>query len=153
MQTIRNLSLRGLFGRLAATQSGKFNAPGSRSGMTMIEVVVAITLLSGSLLVMAAFIARYANVSGGIARRSEANELVADRLEEVKGAIRYSAIDSLYAKNEATIANHPGFTRKTLVVRTGGAAPSFYDYKTITVIVSGGGLATPSKKTTVISVF
>jgi prepilin-type N-terminal cleavage/methylation domain-containing protein len=152
--TNRSLSLRGLLRRLAATPSkGSRSIEQHRSGMTMIEVVVAITLLSGALMVMGAFIARYANISGMIARRSEANELVADRLEEVKGAIRYSVIDSLYAKNEATIANHPGYSRKTLVVRTGGAAPSFYDYKTVTVIVSGGGLATPSKKTTVISVF
>ena len=121
--------------------------------MTLIEVIVSIVLLTGALLAMGAFIARYANVTGAIARRSEANELVADRLEEVKGALRYSAIDSLYAKTEPTIAGHPGLTRQTLVTRTGGAAPSLYDYKTVTVIVNGPGLKTPSKKTTIISVF
>lgn len=124
-----------------------------RSGMTLIECIVAIVLLSMSLLAMTAFMARYANVSGTMARRSEANELVADRLEEVKGAIRYSAIDSLYAKTENSITGHPGLTRQTLVTHTGGAAPSLYDYKTVTVIVTGPGLVTPSKKTTVISVF
>jgi len=121
--------------------------------MTLIECIVAIVLLSMSLLAMTAFMARYANVSGTMARRSEANELVADRLEEVKGAIRYSAIDSLYAKTENSITGHPGLTRQTLVTHTGGAAPSLYDYKTVTVIVTGPGLVTPSKKTTVISVF
>jgi prepilin-type N-terminal cleavage/methylation domain-containing protein len=124
-----------------------------RAGMTLIEVIVAMVLLTGALLSMSAFIARYANVTGAVARRSEANELVADRLEEVKGALRYSAIDSLYAKTEPSIPNHPGLTRQTLVTRTGGAAPSLYDYKTVTVIVNGPGLKTPSKKTTVISVF
>ena len=125
----------------------------SRAGMTLIEVIVAMVLLTGALLSMGAFIARYANVTGSIARRSEANELVADRLEEVKGGLKYSAIDSLYAKTEPTIAGHPGLTRQTLVTRTGGFAPSLYDYKTVTVIVNGPGLKTPSKKTTIISVF
>jgi prepilin-type N-terminal cleavage/methylation domain-containing protein len=124
-----------------------------RAGMTLIEVIVALVLLTGALLSMGAFIARYAKVTGAVSRRSEANELVADRLEEVKGALRYSAIDSLYAKTEPTLPGHPGLTRQTLVTRTGGAAPSLYDYKTVTVIVNGPGLTTPSKKTTVISVF
>jgi prepilin-type N-terminal cleavage/methylation domain-containing protein len=125
----------------------------SRAGMTLIEVIVAMVLLTGALLSMSAFIARYAKVTGAVARRSEANELVADRLEEVKGALKYSAIDSLYAKTEPSIPGHVGLTRQTLVTRTGGAAPSLYDYKTVTVIVNGPGLKTPSKKSTVISVF
>jgi Tfp pilus assembly protein PilV len=121
--------------------------------MTLIEVIVAVVLLSGALLAMGAFIARYANVNGTMTRRSEANELVADRLEAVKAAISYSTIETIYAKTETSIPNHAGYIRRTLVTRTGGAAPSLYDYKTITVIVTGGGLPTPSKKTTVISVF
>ena len=128
-------------------------AGSNRSGMTLIEVIVAIMLMTGAMLSMGAFIARYANVSGTMQRRIEANELVADRLEEVKGALLYSAIESVYAKTEASITGHPGLTRQTLVTHTGGAAPSLYDYKTITVIVNGPGLKTPSKKTTVISIF
>jgi prepilin-type N-terminal cleavage/methylation domain-containing protein len=125
----------------------------NRSGMTLIEVIVSIVLLTGACLAMGAFIARYANVSGTVARRVEANELVADRLEEVKGGLLYSTIEAVYVKTEPSIAGHPGLTRQTLVTHTGGAAPSFYDYKTVTVIVNGSGLKTPSKKTTVISVF
>ena len=86
-------------------------------------------------------------------RRIEANELVADRLEEVKGALSYTTIEANFAKTEASITGHPGLTRQTLVTHTGGAAPSLYDYKTVTVIVNGPGLKTPSKKTTIISIF
>jgi prepilin-type N-terminal cleavage/methylation domain-containing protein len=125
----------------------------NRSGMTLIEVIVSIVLLSGALLSMGAFIARYANVSGTMQRRIEANELVADRLEEVKGALSYTTIEANFAKTEASITGHPGLTRQTLVTHTGGAAPSLYDYKTVTVIVNGPGLKTPSKKTTIISIF
>ena len=125
----------------------------NRSGMTLIEVIVAMVLLTGAMLSMGAFIARYANVSGTVQRRIEANELVADRLEEVKGALKYSVIETVFAKTEPSITGHPGLTRQTLVTHTGGAAPSLYDYKTVTVIVNGPGLKTPSKKTTVISIF
>ena len=125
----------------------------NRSGMTLIEVIVAMVLLTGAMLSMGAFIARYANVSGTVQRRIEANEFVADRLEEVKGALKYSVIESVFAKTEPSITGHPGLTRQTLVTHTGGAAPSLYDYKTVTVIVNGPGLKTPSKKTTVISIF
>ena len=125
----------------------------TRAGMTLIEVIVAISLLSGVLLSMSVYMARYAKMTGQVSRRIEANELVADRLEEVKGAIRYSAIDSVFAKTEPTITGHPGLTRQTLVLRTLTGAPIPNDYKTITVIVNGPGLTTPSKKTTVISVF
>jgi Tfp pilus assembly protein PilV len=121
--------------------------------MTLVEVIVAMMLLSGALLSMGAFMARYANVSGAMSRRIEANELVADRLEEVKGALKYATIEANYAKSEPSISGHPGLTRQTVITHTGGAAPSFYDYKTVTVIVTGPGLKSPSKKTTIISVF
>jgi Tfp pilus assembly protein PilV len=121
--------------------------------MTLIEVIVAMTLLTATLLSMGAFIARYAKVTGAVAIRSEANELVADRLEVVKGAVRYSTIETLYAASEGSIPNHPGFARKTLVTHTGGLPPSLYDYKTVTVIVTTPALKNPAKKSTVISVF
>jgi Tfp pilus assembly protein PilV len=124
----------------------------NRSGMTIIEVIVAITLLTGALLAMAAFIARYAQVTGNTTTRTEANELVADRLEEVKGAMKYTAIES-FAKTESAIPNHPGFARQTIVSHTGGTPPSLYDYKTVTVLVTNPSLRTPAKKSTVISVF
>ena len=56
----------------------------NRSGMTLIEVIVSIVLLTGALLSMGAFIARYANVSGTMQRRVEANELVAIFTTSVK---------------------------------------------------------------------
>jgi Tfp pilus assembly protein PilV len=120
--------------------------------MTLIEVIVAITLLTGALLAMAAFIARFAQVTGTTTIRAEANELVADRLEEVKGAMKYSTIES-FAKTESAIPNHPGFGRQTIVTHTGGTPPSLYDYKTVTVLVTSPSLRTPAKKSTVISVF
>ena len=124
-----------------------------RKGMTLVEVIVAITLLAGALLSMCAFIARYSKVASTMSIRSEANELVADRLEAVKGALKYSTIESNFVATETAIPNHPGFTRQTLVTHTGGLPPSRDDYKTVTVIVTKSTLLTPAKKTTIIAVF
>jgi prepilin-type N-terminal cleavage/methylation domain-containing protein len=124
-----------------------------RKGMTLIEVIVAMTLLAGALLSMGAFIARYAKIAGTMAIRSEANELVADRLESVKGAVRYATMETVYGGTEASIPYHPGFARQTLVTHTGGLPPSLYDYKTVTVIVTAPALSKPAKKSTVVSVF
>lgn len=124
-----------------------------RRGMTLIEVILAISLLTGALLSMGAFVASFATVTGNAAVRGEANELVADRLEEVKGALKYATLESNYAKSEAAIANHPGFARQTIITHTGGNPQAVYDYKTVTVIVTNPVLKKPAKKTTVISVF
>ncbi len=124
-----------------------------RHGMTLVEVIIAMVLLTGSLLAMGAFVARYANVTGSTTIRAEANELVADRLEEVKGALQYSTIEATFVKTESSIPSHPGFQRQTLVTHTGGIAPSLYDFKTVTVIVTNRALKNPAKKTTAISVF
>ena len=124
-----------------------------RNGMTLVEVIIAMVLLTGALLSMGAFVARYAMVTGNMSVRSEANELVADRLEAVKGALKYSTIEANFAASEPSITGHPGFKRVTLVTRTGGLPPSLYDYKTVTVIVTAPALKTPAKKSTIISVF
>ena len=124
-----------------------------RSGMTLVEVIVAMMLLTGALLSMGAFIARYATVTGAMSIRSEANELVADRLEAVKGALKYSTIEANFAATEQSIPQHPGFKRVTMVTRTGGLPPSPDDYKTVTVVVTSPALKTPAKKSTIISVF
>lgn len=114
---------------------------------------MAITLLTGALLGMGAFLARFAKASAAMQTRTTANQLVADRLEEVKGAVRYSAIDSIYAKTEASVPSAPGFTRQTLVSHVGGGPPDLVDYRVITVIVTSPSLTRPAKKTTIISAF
>lgn len=121
--------------------------------MTLIEVIMAISLLSVSLLSMGVFVGKFAKATRMMNSRNTASELVADRIEEVKGAARYSAIDSLYAVTETSITGFPGFTRKTMVAHVGGGAPDLDDYKVVTVIVTSGQLTSPSKKTTIISAF
>ena len=125
----------------------------SRAGFTLVEVMVAMMITAVVTVGMGAFMAGFVRAVGTANVRATANELVADRLEEVKGATRYSTIDSIYAGTETAIPGHTGFERRTLVRRVGGLPPDLYDYRVVTVIVSGRNLARPVKKTTIISSF
>lgn len=126
---------------------------GGCAGFTLIEVMIAMMITAVVTLGMGAFMVQFTRSVATANVRTTANELVADRLEEVKGATRYDAIDSLYAGTETAIPGHAGFERTTLVTRVGGLPPDLYDYRLVTVIVSGRNLAQPVKKTTVVSAF
>jgi hypothetical protein len=118
----------------------------------LIEVVVAMTLLVSVLTAMGVFAVRYAHAVTESHVRSTASDLATARLEEVKGASRYSAIDD-FAGKEASVTGYEKFSRTTLVKHVGGAAADFDDYKIVTVEVTGPGLETPVSETTVISSF
>ena len=67
----------------------------AKRGMTLIEVIVAMGLLGGVLFGMSAFSLRLAQASAVARIRATAGQLISDRLESVKGAPRYTAIDSM----------------------------------------------------------
>ena len=125
----------------------------ARRGMTLLEVVVAMSILGGALLSMAALMGRLAHTSGTSRLQSIANQLVADRLEVVKGAPRYAAIESLYVRTEVAIPGYAGFTRRTMVRHVGGLPTDSIDYKAVTVEVANAQLGRPVRKTTVIAFF
>lgn len=125
----------------------------ARRGMTLVEVIVALGLLGGVLLGMAAFGIRLAQASTVARIRATAGQLISDRLESVKSAPRYTVIDSMFVATETNIANFPGYTRQTWVGRVGGAATDTIDYKLITVEVRHPRLVKPMRKTTAIPPF
>lgn len=124
-----------------------------RSGMTLVEVIVAMGLLGGVLFGMSAFSLRLAQASAIARIRATAGQLISDRLETVKSAPRYSVIDSMFVATETQIGNFPGFTRQTWVTRIGGQAADTIDYKLITVEVRHAKLKQPMRKTTAIPPF
>lgn len=125
----------------------------ARRGMTLLEVVVAMSILGGALLSMAALMARLAHATGTARLQTIANQLAADRLEVVKSAPRYTAIESLYVRTELSIPGYPGYTRRTMVRRIGGQPTDSIDYKTVTVEIANAQLGRPVRRTTVISFF
>ena len=123
------------------------------AGMTLIEVVVALILLGGVLLSLGRFSGSLARTSGTTRLLASATQLVSDRIGTVKGAPRYTAIESLYVATEFTIAGFKDFKRQTMVKRIGGKATDSIDYKIITVEVSNPSLTKPVRKSTIIAPF
>ena len=130
------------------------NAPlRTRMGMTLIEVLVALILLGGVLLSLGKFSGALAHTSGTARLLATATQLVSDRIGVVKGAPRYTAIESLYVATETPVSGFKDFTRRTIAKRIGGKATDSIDYKIITVEVSNPSLTKPVRKSTVIAPF
>ena len=125
----------------------------AKRGMTLVEVIVAIGLLGGVLFGMSAFSLKLAQASTVARIRATASQLISDRLEQVKGAPRYTAIDTLYPATELNAGGFTGYTRQTWVKRVGGLPTDTIDYKLITVEVRHAKLVTPMRKTTAIPPF
>lgn len=126
---------------------------GTRKGMTLIEVIIAVTILAVAALSLAAFMGKFVRAVAVSDVRNTANELASQRLEEIKNAPRYPAIDTLYPGTVNMGAPYVGYSRQTLVTRTGGGPSDLYDYRTVTVIVSNPRLTTPIRRTTIIAAF
>ena len=120
-----------------------------RGGMTLIEVMIALVILTGALLGMGKFITSFSHATSDGALSSVASDLVLDRLETIKGSNSYALLDS-YNATELTIPGFTGYKRVTQVTRTLNATT---DYKAVTVTVSNPGLNTPVKKSTIIAAF
>ena len=125
----------------------------ARRGFTLVEVIVAMGLLGGVLFGLSAFSMKLAQASTVARIRATAGQLISDRIEQVKGAPRYTAIESLFTTTETNASGFTGFTRQTLVTRVGGQPTDTIDYKLITVEVRHARLKKPMRKTTAIPPF
>ena len=123
----------------------------ARRGLSLVEVIIALSILGGVLLALGAFSGKLSQATSQGRIRIAAAQLAADRIETVKAAPRYSMIESVYVSTEATIAGSPGYSRRTWVQRVGGAVTDTIDYKIITVQVSHSQLTGNVRKTTVIA--
>jgi len=124
-----------------------------RKGLTLIEVMMALTILACAILSMAAYLTKFARTVASADVLATANEIAADRLEAVKASPRYAAIDSLYTGTSALTGSYQGYTRVTTVTHTGGGNADLYDYRTVTVTVTNARLSKPVSKTSIIAAF
>lgn len=121
-----------------------------RRGMTLIEVLMALVILTGALLGMGRFITNFSHATSDGTLTSTAADLVLDRLEYLKATRPYSALSSYDDDEEDDIPGYPDFTRTTKVLRTNNAQ---YDYTAVTVTVSHPSLSAPVKKSTIIAAY
>jgi Tfp pilus assembly protein PilV len=125
----------------------------ARHGTTLVEVMMAVTILATAMLGIAGFMGRFARMVAVADVKNTANELASQRLEEIRNAPRYSAMDTLYPGLVALSSPYVGYSRRTLVTHTGGGAGDLYDYRTVTVVVTNPRLGTPIKRTTIVAAF
>lgn len=121
-----------------------------RSGFTLIEVMVALVILSVVLLGMGATIGGLLHTATSSDWNTAAQQLAEDRIEQVRLEPSYAALDTLYAGTESTFPGLSGWTRDTEIVHFGGTGQSV-DYKKVTVTVSGPGLRVPIARTVTVA--
>jgi len=124
---------------------------GAERGMTLIEIIIALTILAVVILGMGQFAFNFSRTERQSEARTIAVFLADQRLSEIRSSPNYAGIDSTYGVTEATITGFTGYSRATTIVHTGGPRPQTNDYKTVTVTVTAPTLATPVKKTIVVA--
>jgi prepilin-type N-terminal cleavage/methylation domain-containing protein len=125
----------------------------NRRGFSLVEVIVAITLLAGVLLGFAYFSQQMLHANQNVTARAVASDLATGRIEQIKAVRNYGSIVATFNnQTETWPAGHTnnGFTRQTYVSRTTNAQN---DYVTITVVVSGRGLNPAVRRTTSVAAY
>lgn len=137
------------------------NAPRARArpGMTIIEVMFAIVILSGVMLSLSRFGQSFTRAARNASHLTIASDLATARVEAVRAHASYGTIVSTFdntVETSATVGANPsmvgndGYTRTTLALRT---VNDTTDFVTVTVTVTAEVLSKPVAKTTIISAF
>jgi prepilin-type N-terminal cleavage/methylation domain-containing protein len=137
------MAKRRILSRLVAAELAPTRVAGTdmvrpvRAGMTLIECMVALVILSGSLLALGNFMGKYAHTTTMAAASGTALDLATDRIDAVRHAQVYATIPSLYAAVE-TIPEATGvnFTRTTTIKHIGGGPTDTLDVMVVTVKVA-----------------
>lgn len=127
-----------------------------RRGMTLIEVIISIVILSGAMLGLANFVRKFQHGVSDTTSQTLASDLATQRLEQIKGDRLYTGLTANYGSVVETFATDPvykGFTRTTVVTRCASCPTAINDYTTVTVSITGNNLPATMKKTTIIARF
>jgi prepilin-type N-terminal cleavage/methylation domain-containing protein len=109
--------------------------PSARRGMTLIEVMIALSIITTSMLGLGAFLPNFMHVSAKGTILSAASDLAVSRVETIKAWTTYSTMASTFNATETTgLTGCTGCTRVTLVTHTTSATS---DYNTVSVTVTG----------------
>jgi prepilin-type N-terminal cleavage/methylation domain-containing protein len=128
----------------------------ARRGMTLVEVMIAIVIMSGAMIGLAKFGGQFEHTTATAADMSLASDLATARIEQVKAFRTYTSIVATYNGTTQTYVGDPvynGFTVKTVAVRCAGCPTASNDYVTVTATTTGRSLVSPIAKTTIIAVF
>ena len=123
-----------------------------RRGMTLIETMVAITILATAMIGLGDFMGHFAHATKVASLQQRALDLATDRIDSVKHVSNYASIDSM-AGTQMVSADSSTYSLQTLVDHVGGGPTDTVDYRVVTVAVTMPTVQTPIRKTTIISAF
>lgn len=124
--------------------------------MSLVEVIVAMTILTGVLLVLGGFSVKFSQAASQARLVVGANEIAASRIDEMRTQGTYGAIDLLAspAAGDPIKTDFTTFTRVTTVSRVGGStAKDSTDYKVLTVVVTHPSMKKAVMKTAALAAF
>jgi type II secretion system protein I len=122
----------------------------SSRGFTLIEIMIALVILTVVVLGLATATAQVVHVVTLSDRNAAAIQLADSRIEEVQMSPDYNGLESLFAGTESSFPELPGYTRETKIQRVGGLGQN-QDYKKITVTVTGPGVPDPVARTVTVA--
>lgn len=115
----------------------------SEEGFTLVEMMIALVILTVAILGVAGSTSRMAVQAGNAEVKAQALQAVEDRLARVTMDPRYALLDSIYSGSESSVLDLDGFTRVTDVSTVTVSLPSgkSVSYQKVTVTVDGPYLA------------
>lgn len=123
-----------------------------RKGFTLIEVLIAMVLLSLLALgTQAAITTQMVGEVGSVDSQAVANQLIKDRIDEIRMDPRYTRYEENYdGDEEDEFDGLPGVTRATRIIRNRDEEAGA-DYTRIAVTVEVPGLANPMSRTVTVN--
>jgi prepilin-type N-terminal cleavage/methylation domain-containing protein len=129
-----------------------------RAGMTLIEVMVALVILAGSLVAMGNFMGKFTHTQRIASLRQDAIDIATDVLDSCEHDSSAATVQTDFGGTVSVTRDNATFTRTTTVKQLGSATTGTYDYYIVTTVVTppantaNGGSVTlsPIKKTIVV---
>lgn len=124
----------------------------NESGFTLIEIIIAILLLTTAVLGIAASSGQMIGPAGEAEIEFQALQAVEDRITLISLDPRYVVLDSLYEGSEEGLPGLTGLVRTTTITRrqTQMQTGKVLDFTDVIVVVAGPGLANPVSRKLVV---
>jgi len=121
-----------------------------RRAFTLIEMIVAIVILTTGILGLASSTSFMVRAATNASLRAEALQAVEGKISQIVMDPRYHQLESIYVGEESDLPGLDGMTRVTGIVHSLTLLNGRYtDYKTVTVTVDGPGLSEPVSRTVI----
>jgi prepilin-type N-terminal cleavage/methylation domain-containing protein len=127
--------------------------PADRRGMTLIECMVALVILAGSLMALGNFMGKYSHTQSMAAYEQVALDLATNRIDSIKHAPIYANIPTTFPGVTTIPEGEASFKRTTTVDHVGGGPTDTLDVMYVTVVVQTADSGATVTKTAVIPAF